>query len=534
MRKTTMVVNGVLAVIVLAVVAFGLQTVFHKSTAKASPRTATVTRGTVQETVTASGNVSSADTSAVNFATSGTLTEVDATVGETVTAGQVLGKIDPTQAQAALNAAEDSLTAANDNLAIAQGGNETPPQQAQDAFSMSTAQTQVNNAQTALATAEATQTSDATTLQAAYNAAFATLQANIKQCAANPKSFYCTAAQGPNGSAFAAEASALNALNNAATKDAQSVASAQSAVTSASNNLTSTQLSINTKQYVSPSALAQDQAAVAQAQSTVNQDQKTLAETTITAPIAGTITAVSGSVGGTVSASGTTTTASAGTGTSSGTGTSTGGGTGGTGASATSSSSSSSTSSSSFVTIADTTHLVVAAAFAEADASKVAVKQPATVTLSALPSTTVTGAVTAVSPTATVTSNVVTYVVTIALTNPPADVKSGMTAETDVVVDSLSNVLELPTSAITTTGPISTVTVVAAGKEHSQTVTVGLKGDSTTQILTGLTAGQVVVQPTATVSTTAGATGTGATGTGAATRAGGFGGGGFGGGGFGG
>jgi multidrug efflux pump subunit AcrA (membrane-fusion protein) len=255
-----------------------------------------------------------------------------------------------------------------------------------------------------------------------------------------------------------------------------------------------------------------------------------LAQTTLTAPIAGTVTAVNDSVGQTVTGSGSTTssssTASGSSGSSATGGASGAASTGSTGSSSTSSSSSSS----SFVTIADTTHLVVVAAFAEADASKIAVKQPATVTLSALPSTTVPGTVTAVSPTATVTSNVVTYSITIALTTPPSDVKSGMTAQADVVVDSKTNVLELPTSAITTTGPVSTVTVVDNGKDRSQVVTVGLKGDSTTQILTGLTAGQVVVQPTATVSTSTG-TGTG-TGTGARTGIGG--GGGFGGGGFGG
>ena len=153
-------------------------------------------------------------------------------------------------------------------------------------------------------------------------------------------------------------------------------------------------------------------------------------------------------------------------------------------------------------------NLEVVAGFAEADATKVKVGQPATVTLSALTSTSVPGKVTAVSPVSTVVSNVVTYSVTVALTNPPADVKPGMTATVAVTVASESNVLELPTSAITTTGRISTVSVLRSGKQTIQPVTTGLAGDTSTQITSGLSAGDVVVQP----SVTASGTGTGSTG----------------------
>ena len=59
---------------------------------------------------------------------------------------------------------------------------------------------------------------------------------------------------------------------------------------------------------------------------------------------------------------------------------------------------------------------------------KLAVGQPATITFPALTNTEVAGKVTAVSSTSTVVSNVVTYDATIALVNPPAEVKEGMTA----------------------------------------------------------------------------------------------------------
>jgi multidrug efflux pump subunit AcrA (membrane-fusion protein) len=143
--------------------------------------------------------------------------------------------------------------------------------------------------------------------------------------------------------------------------------------------------------------------------------------------------------------------------------------------------------------------------FAESDASKIAVGQPATVTLSALADTEVSGAVTAVSPTSSVVSNVVTYPVTVVLTNPPSTVKQGVTSQVAVIVQTATNVLELPSAAITTTGSVSTVKVIdASGTQTTTPVTLGLVGTSYTEIASGLTEGQKVVEPTASVSASSG------------------------------
>jgi multidrug efflux pump subunit AcrA (membrane-fusion protein) len=152
--------------------------------------------------------------------------------------------------------------------------------------------------------------------------------------------------------------------------------------------------------------------------------------------------------------------------------------------------------------------------------------ETATITLPALTSANVTGTVTAVASTSTVVSNVVTYDVTIALNDPPSTVKVGMTADVSVVVQTAANTLELPSAAITTTGPISTVTVLANGVKKVTRVTTGLVGDSTTQIESGLKAGQLVVEPVASVAASS-STGTSSTG-GGLTGGGGFSGGGAG------
>ncbi len=116
--------------------------------------------------------------------------------------------------------------------------------------------------------------------------------------------------------------------------------------------------------------------------------------TTLTAPMAGTVTAVNGTIGsssGGTSSGGSSSGGSASGGSSSGGGSSTGGGgqsgqSGqGSGSSGSSSSSSGSGSSSSgFIDISDLSKLEVSAAFAEADATKLKAGQTATVTWNAL------------------------------------------------------------------------------------------------------------------------------------------------------
>ncbi len=86
----------------------------------------------------------------------------------------------------------------------------------------------------------------------------------------------------------------------------------------------------------------------------------------------------------------------------------------------------------------------------------------------------------------------------------------------------------MPTAAITTANGVSTVKVVANGKTTVTTVTLGVVGDSGTEIKTGLKAGQTIVIGTVAATTT------GTTGTGTGTGRTGFGGGAGGTGGFGG
>ena len=138
----------------------------------------------------------------------------------------------------------------------------------------------------------------------------------------------------------------------------------------------------------------------------------------------------------------------------------------------------------------------------------------------------------------TVVSNVVTYNSIISFDSVPATVKPGMTANVSVITASKDNVVNVPSAAISTTGGQSTVTVLQNGKDAVVPVQTGLKGDGTTEIVSGLDDGDQVVMSVGVVSSNASTRDRTGTQTGPApsvapagsAAAGGFGGGGFGGG----
>ena len=502
------ILNGALVIAIGVVAYFGLTSVFRKAATTAVVRTATVSRGTVEQTETASGNISPAQDENVGFATSGTVSAVNVTLGEQVVSGQLLATLDPTAAQTALTAAQGQLAVAESTLALAQSGNETPPQIAQDNETVAIDQQNVSTAQSNLATAQNQLASD----QASCDASATTTTTTTTTV---PTSTHGAPTQGatgtPTGSSSTGSSPTGSSASNpcaAVTVDTNTVNQDQTALTNAQNSLTQENLSIAAKRYVNPASITQDEAAVATAQQNVSNDQQALSDTKLTAPFSGTVIALNGTVGETVSGGGASSAAAGGSSSGSASA-STGSASGG----------AASGSSSTFLTLATLGNLQVVAGFPEADAVKIKVGQPATVTLSALSNTTVSGTVTETDPNPTVVSNVVTYDDTISLTNPPATVQDGMSVTVAVVVASVSNALELPSSAVTTAGRFSTVSLLTNGKQTTKSVTVGLVGDSTTQILSGLSAGDVVVEPTVTA-TSGGATT-------ATPRAGGFAGGGF-------
>src|SRR5579862_9067731 len=136
-------IHGLLAVAAATAIVFGINSVYGflgtSSSSATSQRTATVTRGIVQSSVSASGNVGVASSASVAFGTSGTLTAVDVKEGQKVKVGQVLARIDPTTAQTALQTAQANLAQAESTLSTAESG-PTAAQRASDAVSVQQSQ----------------------------------------------------------------------------------------------------------------------------------------------------------------------------------------------------------------------------------------------------------------------------------------------------------------------------------------------------------------------------------------------------------
>ncbi len=131
-------------------------------------------------------------------------------------------------------------------------------------------------------------------------------------------------------------------------------------------------------------------------------------------------------------------------------------------------------------------------AFSESDISKVHVGQSATVTMEALSGVELAAHVSSISAVGTTSSGVVSYDATLTLDQTDPRVKPGMSASAAVITGQAQGVT-VPNQAVTGTGSLGTVNVLQSGKTVQKQVIVGLRGDSRTQIVSGLASGQQLV-----------------------------------------
>ena len=610
MRLTRLAItNIVLAAVTAAGGAFAYTSLGRPAAAQSrtvAERTATIGTGTVLTSITSSGNVTAPQNLDINFGASGKITQIRVAVGQQVTQGQELARLDPAAAQAALDAAKAQLAVAQEKLTNPSG---TTTLDAQGmAIAAQQAEQQVNAAQTALANAQqnlsldqtaqaaalaqaqqqlstdqtgtaaalsqaqqqlaadqATLSQDSASLaqavtqaqaQAAHQLAIDQAQLTVDNdtwtadgCATTPTTAACdrdyvaiqsdnakiladggagapatvvVQAQNTQTQTLAKDQAAINkdqdaitnasnaqaatlakdnqAIKNASNAQAATVAKDNQAIKNAQQQLTNAQLSLQSLQNSNaqktaaplPADVESNQAAVEQAQVQVTNAQAALDATTLTAPADGTIGAINASVGDTASAGTTSTTATSSSGSSSGNG-SGGSGSGGSG--------SGGNASSGFITLTNLTDLQVAANIDEADAAKVAVDAPATVTLNALPGKIFAAHVIAVADTSTVSSNVVQYPVTLSIDNTNSTIKPGMTANVTVTTSKIDGVLNVASAAVRSAGGTSYVMVMQPdGTQKRVDVVVGLKGDTATEISGAVKAGQIVALPVSTTS----------------------------------
>jgi RND family efflux transporter MFP subunit len=191
----------------------------------------------------------------------------------------------------------------------------------------------------------------------------------------------------------------------------------------------------------------------------LRQAQAKLAGTVITAPVAGRVLSVSGAVG--------------------------------------------SQAQSGVVTLAGTADVAVKAQFTEAEVAALATGQTATITLPDRSSTDgdaeLAGKVTQIDPAGTVSNRLVRYAAVITFDQAPDALLYGQSANVVVTTESADGVLYVPSTAVASLGDKSgavvdgTVTVKVNGRTEKRTVEVGLRGDVSTEIRSGLNEGDEVL-----------------------------------------
>lgn len=492
-RLTALALGGAsAAVVVAAVIVAGPS---NAAGGGSGERLVTVARGVVQTTVSGSGTVAAATQLDVGFETGGTLEKVYVKPGQHVVEGQVLARLDTTEAQEALDDAEQSL-------ADAQSGNVTTT-----GASASTASGETTSARAAAVVG---------------TAAGASSRTAVATSAANPEG--TDPSDGADGDPDPTQTTPTTTTpapdppkqtptpTTPAPQPMQTTPAAPSTVPVAPGGGSGGGAGAGGG-AAGGGAGATATASSAQLddlQNAVDDAQTTLAATTLRAPIAGTVASVGASAGETVAANGTSAAGTAsGSGGASGSGTTAGAGgaTGGSGSSSTSGGASSA-----FVVLVDLDAMNVVVPFSESDVGQIRRGQVATVTVNALPGEQLAAHVVSVATLPGSSSSVVSYDVTLRLDQLADGLKPGMTASANVVVEQAEGVLNVASAAVSGRGSTGTVTVADGDRREQRRVSLGLVGDATTQILDGLAAGDqlaVAAAPTSTAGS-GGAAGAGA------------------------
>ncbi len=249
--------------------------------------------------------------------------------------------------------------------------------------------------------------------------------------------------------------------------------------------------------------IASDKAAVSVAAAAVTTAQTEYDGTTLVAPIAGLVTTVNLAVGDVVTGSSSSSASSSSTGATGSTGTSTTTSTGST---------DTTTSSTADFEIIGTDSWSVSVSLSASDIKNIKVGQE--VDLSTDENSSFFGTVASIGLLPSTTSGAATYPVVVDITGSPADLYDGVTVTAKIIYSKRTNVLTVPSAAITTANGVSTVEKLVNGKEVKTTVTVGDTSGTLTEITKGLSKGDEVSETLFTPgSGNSGTTGTGTRGT---------------------
>lgn len=498
--------TGGILLVALVLVGAGMLLLFRPdpaAVADESVDTAVVGRGSIEEVVSATGNVVADRLVSLAFATSGEIADVVVVKGQEVEAGQVLARLDTSSLEWQIARAEASLASSEARLAQAQ-----KPASAED---LASAQAALDSAKASYEkTREGASAEDLASAQAALDSA----KASYEKVKAGPTKADLAAARAQLDSAIASVQQAQAAydrikdrpdamlrqeslsLQNAtiqleqaqANFDAMAnrpteselaaaraqVAQAQAQLAALQDRPTGTELAAAAAQVAqaeaqlaalrdrpSPEDLAVTQAQLDEAIVALAQARAQLEDAVITAPFAGVVTMVNAHEGEWASP----------------------------GAPA-------------FVLVT-TEPLLLAVNVDEVDVGQLAAGQAAYLSFDAIKGQQVGGSVTYIAPSSTNVGGAVAYAVEIGFdpvdgAGQPLPVRLGMTADVDIVVAGAEDALLVPNRAIEAdreAGRYYVTRQTVLGAIQRVEVRIGLRDGANTQIVEGLAEGDIVVLP---------------------------------------
>ena len=502
-RIRILAINLVLVVAVAAVATWGWKAL-HPSAAAVTTTSTVVSVGDVSSTVSASGTVVSPGDVGVSPSVSGTISSIKVKVGQHVSAGTLMATLENTTQNNALNQAKSALQTAQIQYQQSVQALQTAKDNAdQNAV---TYQNSVDGAKRTLSDFTINMPLKAATYQSTVDAAKRTMTNSADVYKSyydfySPQGItldYCKQWVGISASTtcvtltnnYNTWQSALASYNNA-------VINQQLSVQSDSSTLITNQLAVTNALSAQTNGLKKDQQAIVSAQASLDLQrasmgiavpnptaadfsvaqaslalaQKNYDATLIKAPVTGDVASISATVG-----------SNAPTASNSTIGSVTG-----------------------FIVLTNVSTLQIKAGFSESDEAKLTVGQSVDITFAALTNVTATGKVATIDLIPTTASGATTYNVYISVDGKVPGLKTGMTATATIITGSANNVLQVASQAVTTRGTRSTVNVITTvnGKEVTTPtpVVIGLIGDSSDQILSGVKAGTKVVLRTVSSST---------------------------------
>jgi HlyD family secretion protein len=142
----------------------------------------------------------------------------------------------------------------------------------------------------------------------------------------------------------------------------------------------------------------------------------------------------------------------------------------------------------------DLSSLLVDVQVSEVDINSVSVGQPVTITLDAVSGKTYNGTVTEVSQAGNTTSGEVDFTVTVKLTDADSQVKPGMTAAVNIVVNQVKNQLLVPNQAVRLVNGQKVVYVLTNNQPKQVAVTLGASSDTMSVVIgSNLNVGDLII-----------------------------------------